>query len=222
MADDGGIFGNLFSFNLFEETLSALFGFQEDPFEEYDEYEDDYDLNFVDPLEFYPISDFDKVEGIPKEFITWEQIQTLLKSANPTVTEAITNLIEEIDSENMTLDEIDTLVFARPVIGRTVIDPDTGLPTFRDTLVGVDDDFDSMENARLKLDEKVDAPAGGGGSSGSFYISEITSDQWQRIRRGDISEAEAKWENDEDNYDEYGDLREFETYAEDDEDEGED
>ena len=77
-----------------------------------------------------------------------------------------------------------------------------------------------MLKAKADLETKgVEAPSGGGGGGGSYYISEITSDQWQRIRRGEIDEEEAEWENDEDNYDEDGELRDFGVYADEDEDE---
>lgn len=172
-------------------------------------------------IDAYPKSDYVTRVGYrqPKELISWAQIQALSNTANPTVLEAINALIEEIDEAGISLDRIDTLLFLRPIIGRTVIDSETGLPTFRDMLVGIDDDFDSMEDARKALDEKgVDAPSGGGGGGGSFYISEITSDQWQRIRRGEINEDEAGWENDEDNYDDDGEMRPFGEYADDEDD----
>jgi hypothetical protein len=155
--------------------------------------------------------------------ISWREIQELLQTENPTVREALEDLIEEIEKSRLDYDQIDTLYFARPIIGRTVIDSETGLPTFEDQYVGIQDSAESMREAKSDLEDKgVSAPSGGGGGGGSYYISEITSDQWQRIRRGEIDEEEAAWENDADNYDEDGDLREFGVYADEDEDENED
>jgi len=152
--------------------------------------------------------------------ISWREIQELLQTENPTVREALEDLVEEIEKSRLDYDQIDTLYFARPVIGRTVIDPETGLPTFEEQYVGFEDSAESMSKAKDDLEAKgVEAPSGGGGGGGSYYISEITSDQWQRIKRGEIDEEHAEWENDEDNYDEDGELREFGVYADEDEDE---
>ena len=141
--------------------------------------------------------------------ISWREIQELLQTENPTVREALEELVEEIEQSRLDYDQIDTLYFARPVIGRTVIDPETGLPTFEEQYVGFEDSAESMRKAKDDLEAKgVEAPSGGGGGDGSYYISEITSDQWQRIKRGEIEEDDAMWENDPDNYDILGDMYE--------------
>ena len=67
-----------------------------------------------------------------------------------------------------------------------------------------------MRKAKADLEAKgVDAPSGGGGGGGSYYISEITSDQWQRIRNKEIDEEQAMWENAPDNYDSQGDMYDY-------------
>jgi|TARA_R110002020_G_scaffold24294_4_gene80101 hypothetical protein len=145
--------------------------------------------------------------------ISWDEIQALLQTENPTVRNALTDLIEEIERSQLDFEQIATGFFYRPIIGRTAINPETGLPHIVDQYVGFEDSAESMRKAKADLEAKgVDAPSGGGGGGGSYYISEITSDQWQRIRNKEIDEEQAEWENDPDNYDEDGEMYDYFDY----------
>mgnify|MGYP003627497361 CR=1 FL=1 len=222
MADDTNIFGDIFNFIL-DTPLPWDYSFEDEyVYEDEDEYvyEDEYEEEFPNLPPYMGIDHYTERAKDDFWLISWREIQELLQTENPTVREALETLVKEIDESRLDYDQIDTLYFARPIIGRTVIDPETGLPTFEDQYVGFQDSAESMLKAKADLETKgVEAPSGGGGGGGSYYISEITSDQWQRIRRGEIDEEEAEWENDEDNYDEDGELRDFGVYADEDEDE---
>lgn len=157
--------------------------------------------------------------GVEVPPISYDEIVTYSKSANPTVRSKMLELLDEIDLLDMAMEDISNSLFQRPSFWRSVVEDD-GTVAEVEQWVGIFDDLDSMADAKEKLDEKgVDAPSGGGGGGGSYYISEITSDQWQRIRRGEIDKDEAEWENDEENYDEDGELREYGVYADEDEEE---
>lgn len=148
----------------------------------------------------------------PKDFtgIKYDEIVRLSKTENPTVKGALNRMLDDIDRSGMSMEDIDKATFERPIIRRTVIDEETGEPVDVDQYIGFQDSAESMHLAKTQLEAKgVSAPSGGGGGGGSYYISEITSDQWQRIRRGEIDEDEAEWENDPDNYDEYGDMYDY-------------
>ena len=145
--------------------------------------------------------------------ISWDEIMALLQTENPTVRAALTDLVEAIEESGLEFDRIATGFFNRPIIGRTAINPETGLPHIVDQFVGFEDSAESMRKAKVDLEAKgVDAPSGGGGGGGSYYISEITSDQWQRIRNKEIDEEQAEWENDPDNYDEDGEMYDYFDY----------
>tara|TARA_R100000900_G_scaffold146529_1_gene137384 strand:- start:2626 stop:3207 length:582 start_codon:yes stop_codon:yes gene_type:complete len=148
----------------------------------------------------------------PKDFtvIKYDEIVKLSKTENPTVKTALNKMLDDIDKSGLSMEEIDKAYFERPIIRRTVIDEETGKPVEVDQYIGFQDSAESMHLAKTQLEEKgVSAPSGGGGGGGSYYISEIDSDQWQRIRRGEIDEEQAEWENDPDNYDEYGDMYDY-------------
>lgn len=158
-------------------------------------------------------------EGNEIPLMTYDEIVSYSRSANPTIRSSMLELLDEIDLLDMAMEDIGDALFRRPSFWRTVVG-EGGVPEEVEQWVGIFDSIPSMADAKEKLDAKgVDAPSGGGGGGGSYYISEITSDQWQRIRRGYLTEDEAEWENDDDNYDEDGELRDYGVFADEDEEE---
>lgn len=149
--------------------------------------------------------------------ITYEELRTLSRSQSPAVRDIVLATLEEIDELNLTIDEIEAAEFNRPTIIREVVDQLSGGLREVEFYIGLTEADRRAVEADDELEEMGVSTGGGGGGGGGFYIEEIDSDQWQRIRRGEITIEEAEWENDPDNYDEYGELRPFGEYADEDE-----
>ena len=143
--------------------------------------------------------------------ITYQELQDLYRTSNPTAREAIRELLGDLESRNLSMDELDSMRFIRPSYDRG-----DGTTVW----VGYGPQRDAEDEAKESLESKGVAPSGGGWSGGG-YSEDITSEQWQRIRNGEIDQWEAEWENDPDNYDpETGEMYDYGFYPEDlDEDE---
>ena len=146
--------------------------------------------------------------------ITYQELLTLARTANPTARGAVLELLEELDESDMTIDELDNTYFSRPTYDRG---------DGSEVLVGKGLASQYEDAAQDSLASKgVSTGGGGGGGGGGFgggYSEEITSEQWQRIRSGEIDIEEAEWENDPDNYDpETGEMYEYGYYPDEDED----
>tara|TARA_Y100001937_G_scaffold102348_1_gene140724 strand:+ start:68 stop:598 length:531 start_codon:yes stop_codon:yes gene_type:complete len=158
-------------------------------------------------------------DAIPS--ITYDELRALARSQSPAVREIARATLREIDTLNLTVDEIERTDFTRPTIFREVVETlEDGTRTLKELefYIGISEADRRRVDAEEELEELGVAPSGGGGGGGGgFYDEDITSDQWQRIRQGEIDEDEARWENDPDNYDEDGELRPYGTYADEDE-----
>ena len=157
-------------------------------------------------------------DAIPS--ITYDELRTLSRSQSPAVREIVRAALREIDELNLTIDEIENTEFNRPTIfreiQRTLEDGTTTLEEV-EFFVGLTEADRRRVETEEELEEMGVSTGGGGGGGGGFYDEDITSDQWQRIRAGEIDEDEARWENDPDNYDEFGELRPYGEYADEDE-----
>lgn len=155
------------------------------------------------------------------DLITYEELRTLSRSQTPAVRETVLGALREIDLFDLTIDEIGSTLFERPTIYRQVAKTlEDGTKILEDALfyIGLTEADRRAVEADEELEELgVSTGGGGGGGGGGYYAEEITSDQYQRIRAGEITIEEAEWENDPDNYDEYGDLRPYGEYADEDE-----
>jgi len=150
--------------------------------------------------------------------IRWSELVQHSKTSSPYWRRIVQDIMEDIEKSGLTMEEIDKAEFERPYEEETAKDSEGKIITRRHYL-GIQDSDDAMHKAKADLEKKgVPAPSGGGGM-GSSYGSEIDSDQWQRIRRGEITEEEAEWENDDANYDpETGEMYDYDTYPDEDED----
>lgn len=143
------------------------------------------------------------------KLITYQELLTLARTANPTARGAVLELLDELDESDMTVDELDNTYFTRPTYDRG---------DGSEVLVGKGLASQYEEAAQDSLASKG-VSTGGGGGFGGGYTEDITSEQWQRIRNGEIDEDEALWENDPDNYDpETGEMYEYGYYPDEDED----
>ncbi len=151
--------------------------------------------------------------------ISYEELRILSRSQSPAVRDIVRATLREIDDLNLTIDEIENTRFTRPTIFREVVETlEDGTKTLKELefYIGLTEADRRAVEADEEL-EQLGVSVGGGGGGGGFYDEDITSDQWQRIRRGEIDEDEARWENDPDNYDDEGNLRPFGEYEDDDE-----
>ena len=223
MADDDDIFGGIFSTNLFEDTLETLFDFALPDF--WPEWLPDTEEVFDEIDTIDRLVSLDIFGDIPKPIdkgdhttISWDELTRLGKTSNPRNKAIINEIMQDIEESGMTMEEIQKADFERPYEVHTARD-DEGHIIERKTWLGIQDSDDAMHKAKVELEAKgVPAPSGGGGMGSSYGII-ITSDQWQRIRRGEITEEEAEWENDDANYDpETGEMYDYDTYPDEDED----
>ena len=151
--------------------------------------------------------------------ISFQELQDLYRVSNPTAREAIRRQLEELEESDLTIEELNERTFNRPSYDRG---------DGSEVLVGRGLASEYEKEAEESLEDKGVSPSGGGGGggggggwSGGGYSEDITSDQWQRIRNGEIEQWEAEWENDPENYDpETGEMYDYGFYPEDlDEDE---
>ena len=150
---------------------------------------------------------------------TFKDLQEQARVGNPTARGAVLEALKKIDSminpetgEKYTVDELDRMSFDTPTYDRG---------DGSSVLVGQGPAVEAEKAARASLESKGVSTGGGGGGGGGFgggYSEEISSEQWQRIRNGSLTEDEAEWENDPDNYDEDGNMYEYGYYPDEDED----
>jgi len=212
------IFGGLFDFD-FED----IFTFDiEDFIPEWD-YSGDEGFEFADTLD--SLISLDLFGDVPKPkdtgdhtTISWDELETLGKTSNPYNRKIIDDIMLEIEESDMTMEEIQKADFERPYTEIISRDADGRIVRTK-SWMGIQDGDDAMHKAKVELEAKgVSAPSGGGGLSSS-YGAEIDSDQWQRIRRGELTIEEAEWENDDSNYDpETGEMYDYFTSPDDEED----
>ena len=157
-------------------------------------------------------------DAIPS--ITYNELRILSRSQSPAVRDIVKATLREIDALNLTIDEIEATDFTRPTIFREVVETlEDGTRTLKEIefYIGLTEADRRAVEADDELEELGVGGGGGGGFGGGFYSEIITSDQWQRIRAGEITIEEAEWENDPDNYDEDGEVRPYGEYADEDE-----
>ena len=147
---------------------------------------------------------------------TFKDLQEQARVGNPTARGAVLEALKKIDSminpetgEKYTVDELDRMTFDTPTYDRG---------DGSSVLVGQGPAVEAEKAARASLESKGVSTGGGGGGFGGGYADDITSEQWQRIRAGSMTEEEAEWENDPDNYDEDGNMYEVGYYPDEDED----